>query len=835
MSQEKIKVLTDMLNKGILTPEAYKEALEALQSSSFVEHDPQQFGIGNHTIVNTPSNSEPSLAIGQGTIVDTHPLTAVYDIDSVAATLSTPHAPPNASYPIGAETIVDTSVTKPSVHPNLDTPQIIGDHEIISIIGEGGMGKVFRARHTLPSLAAQEGDVAIKVMKPALAQNPMFQERFIREASLGKTIQHPNIAHVHHVYSNPLALVLSYIDGEELSKMIPEGGMSIASALAYLTPIAQALDALHHKGIIHRDIKPENIKISSSGIPVLLDFGIAKDSSAVSTMTQTSMAMGTEAYMAPEQMNAKHVGPAADQYALAMTLYECICGSLPWEKRETSAQVVMRKMTQNFLSPTEKGQTFHPEIWNGIKRALSIDPKDRFTDCVSFLGAISSPSSPTLSLTKNTKDVAPSLVSSIDLDSPSPPTSAPTIAIGGEGGNAKLTLHKEPTPTKTEQTHPKEHNNTPIYAEPIPNGASSTSSNTKLFVAMLAVGLIMVIGFLSTSPTTNEMDLSTQNNADTITENVVSVTSPSATLPSTQPAITQSLATEVSPQTDISNRLGVMGITMVSFAPHSRIEMGSPHTEKGRDDDETFTSATIVKGFDISNTEITQQQYETIMGTNPSKSRKRYWGDKPSNGESCSKYGVGDTFPVHCVSWLDSIKFCNRLSEELALEPVYTITRTTVTRNPNANGFRLPTEVEWIYAARGAERRQAFLTSSASNLCDYANVSNSDTQIYHPDWTRRGVLSCDDNWEALAPVRSRSSVRGLYDMTGNLWEWTWATYSESGPNTQNNASISLSEQVVLRGGAWQGPEADYRLANRYSQLPERHSFFVGFRIARNTE
>ena len=848
MSQEQIKMLTDMLNKGILTSEAYKTAIEALQNSS-VDVSSAQIGgasVGNHTMVDTDLDS-PS-PIGKETRIDD---------PSPVANLATiplqknPHPQREVSHAsfsqhvpksnIGGETIVD-SVVPSSVDTDISVEflkegSIIGDHRIISVIGEGGMGKVFRARHTIPALADQEGDVAIKLMKPSVAQNPVFQERFIREASLGKTIQHPNIARVHHVYSNPLALVLSYIDGKELRELIPDAGMPISQALTYLYPIAKALDTLHAKGIIHRDIKPDNIKIATEGMPILLDFGIAKDSNSVSTMTKTSMAMGTEAYMAPEQMNAKAVMAPADQYALAMTFYECICGSLPWGKTETSAQVVMRKMTQNFISPQEKGCHIQSDLWAIIKRGLSIEPSERFADCFSFLEALSESNTSNVTLSKRSNPSTSSRStfsqnhhvsepSTINLAKKITPNNPPTILQHESSSPPKA----QPSKIDAAQKNRERNNTASVHSV---DGLPNTSSNNKLkhTLMFIGAGVVTLLGisiFAAQDSDSSKAPKERVVNSKPSTSNTEESESSKVDLNHRTPSRQSKTQSH---EALLSN----MGIQMVSFPAHHAIEMGSSRTEEGRDNDEARTQASISKSFAISDAEITQKQYNTIMGFNPSKERTRYWGANPSEGEACSKYGVGDDYPVHCVSWLDSIKFCNRLSEKLGLEPVYSISNSYVKRKSNANGFRLPTEVEWIYAARGAQKTQTFLSRSASSLCKYANVSNSQTQYLHPNWTKRGVLSCEDNWAALAPIRSQNPIRGLYDMTGNLWEWTWSVYSSDGPNTRNSTSISLYENVTLRGGAWQGPAADYRLANRYSQLPKRHSFFVGFRIAQNTD
>ena len=288
------------------------------------------------------------------------------------------------------------------------------------------------------------------------------------------------------------------------------------------------------------------------------------------------------------------------------------------------------------------------------------------------------------------------------------------------------------------------------------------------------------------------------------------------------------------------------GITMVTTAAKGSVTMGSPRTQGGRDKDEEQRVATITQPFALSSTEITQGQWEVIMGSAPARDRNRNWGSNPGGDyDPCNQYGVGTSYPVHCISWYEAIEFTNRLSEKMGLEPAYTVTGTSVSWNRSASGYRLPTEAEWAYAARNSGKDtgiyQANVTDGmvAANpygsdvICDIANVSNPSTKRQHKRWTKRGTLNCDDGWADLAHVAQRKPVGGLYDMTGNLWEWVWDGYTTS-PSTSAPSSYS-GGKVVLRGGAWQGPAADYRLANRYSNTPGQHSYFVGFRIAQNND
>ena len=250
------------------------------------------------------------------------------------------------------------------------------------------MGSVYRGRHKIEAFAVQGGDVAIKSMKSEYVTNPSFRERFIREAGLGRRLQHRNIANCLDIVveDDVLALVMEYIEGVELKSLIKRG-MAKEQVVSILRPVAEALDYLHGEGIVHRDIKPANIKIDQKGRPVILDFGIAKDmGNRGGDQTKTGMSMGTVPYMAPEQMDAKHVDGRADQYSLGLMAYEMLCGSLPWDVGSGEFEIYGKKMYGGLKVLSKHG--FSEGLSDVVMKALHPNVAGRYTSCLSFIEAL---------------------------------------------------------------------------------------------------------------------------------------------------------------------------------------------------------------------------------------------------------------------------------------------------------------------------------------------------------------------------------------------------------------------------------------------------------------
>jgi serine/threonine protein kinase len=280
----------------------------------------------------------------------------------------------------------------------------VGPYDVVSQIGAGGMGEVYRATDS-----NLKRSVALKVLPTALAADTERLARFQREAEVLASLNHPNIAAIYGVERSDgvTALVMEFVGGSDLSALIP---LSKPDALAIARQLADALEAAHERGIVHRDLKPANIKVRPDGTVKVLDFGLAKaidptdaTSSATGTnpfaatmtspaMTQMGAILGTAAYMAPEQAKGRPVDRRADIWAFGAVLYEMLTGQRAFSGEnvtEVLASVLAGEPDWSRLPSDE------PVLGACVRRCLQRDPRQRFGDMQSVRlaldGAFSAP------------------------------------------------------------------------------------------------------------------------------------------------------------------------------------------------------------------------------------------------------------------------------------------------------------------------------------------------------------------------------------------------------------------------------------------------------------
>lgn len=266
---------------------------------------------------------------------------------------------------------------------------------------------------------------------------------------------------------------------------------------------------------------------------------------------------------------------------------------------------------------------------------------------------------------------------------------------------------------------------------------------------------------------------------------------------------------------------------MASIAGGS-FRMGSPQAEPNRREDERAHKVSV-PSFLLMTTEVTQGQWQAVTGTNPNSTRSNRW-NKP-----CSSYKgtaekptslLGDAVPVTCVTFADAAAFANTVSTQQGLTSAYNIVGGQVSWNASADGYRLPTEAEWEYAARGGMPGPFAGATSYAAVCEVANTAE--------DWGRL-PRECSDNHIWLAPVASyKANEYGLFDMSGNAFEWVWDWYGEYPTSSQvNPTGPTVGDARVLRGGsAWLDPR-DARVSQRNRRAPTDVESDIGFRLARN--
>ena len=274
--------------------------------------------------------------------------------------------------------------------------QVIADrYQVLSTLGEGGMGRVYLAEHVRMGRKC-----AVKVISPALARTPAAVARFNREAANASQINHPNVVQVYDFGEGPnqtLYLAMEFVEGETMSKLVRrEGALSVRRAATLTKQVADALTAAHRRGIVHRDLKPDNILVTleydGTECVKVVDFGIAKtvqsdgsDTGSGQNLTTVGVSVGTPEYMSPEQLAGERLDTRSDLYSLGLVFFHLLTGDLP-HPRVTSREALVQRLTEppKTLREVRPAAQWPPMLQTMLDFALAADPAKRYPTAHEF-------------------------------------------------------------------------------------------------------------------------------------------------------------------------------------------------------------------------------------------------------------------------------------------------------------------------------------------------------------------------------------------------------------------------------------------------------------------
>ena len=737
----------------------------------------------------------------------------------------------------------------------------VGGYELISKLGEGGMGAVYKARQI-----ALDRVVALKVLPAELGRNRQYIGRFEREARLAAKVAHPNAVQVFQVGedSGRHYIAMEFIDGSDAAKELAQGPMEEKRALEIIRGVAQALAVAHEKGIVHRDIKPGNIMVTSAGKPKLSDLGIAKQVGASGgTLTKTGAAIGTPQYMSPEQcQGAKDIDGRADIYSLGATLYHMVCGKVPFTGA-TPPGIMHKQVYELLPDPQRVNPNLSVATAALIQRMLEKDRDARFQTCAELIEGVEAALSGTpvaLPVSEPEPAAAPpsDAVPSVQLTVPRKPSVKTSVSLAKRLRNPAVLLPlilvlalvgvglliplylalsengTRTTPRPAPVAAPK-----PIPAPAVPkpsaakvefvtivkqaveketagdyedakalyvqgkslaqeqaqrdwiaDGLERCESKLKAYRKRVAyeealkqaeAALGRARGAKSERlwqavKTAAERAINSGHTDTTEAHRLLAQADMRLPVPSWAKVSQQQIQAAQRSRVPVAKEIhGGGGVTMkLVFIPAGSFMMGS---DKGQSDEKPVHRVTLTRGFYIGIYEVTQGQWRALMGDNPAKFK-------------------GDQRPVERVSWNDCQEFIRKL-------------------NARASALvRLPTEAEWEYACRAGTRTKYYWGDGSARAYAWY-LGNSGSQTH--------------------PVGQKlPNAFGLYDMSGNVWEWCGDWYDKgyyaSSPSRDPKGPAS-GKYRCLRGWSWSYCARFCRSASRLRVTPGDSDFNYGFRVA----
>ena len=694
----------------------------------------------------------------------------------------------------------------------------IPDYEVIRQLGKHGATEVVLARHT-----ALDRDVAIKLIDLPETVDTGALDRFKQHLRTLGALQHPNIVPILDADHWPgcCYIVMAYLDGGTLARRITNG-LQASQALRIIFQLVQGLSAAHQRGLAHGSLRPHNILFDSDDIAVITDFGTADLMMDLFGEQRTA-----SPYTAPEQIDSVELADVrGDIYALGVLFHEMLTGRRPFPDSPPDRR--QAQDTTGAIAPLPAHAARFQPI---IARMLALDPAMRYPSARSVL----------TDLARSVQNLdAPPAAPVIDTQPPPEPAPAPIahrrtpssiqwmvmgLALLALPATAWWMEHPQtdpttasvqaPGPEPTPQPGPTHiaavPDGTPPQPEPITEPLAAENAPAPLPAATEA------------DPTVAHASTASPPAAGDAEPVTLTMATPSDAPPEAPPAL------EPYSTVDVELLDGRIAATLV-YLPGGTYLMGSPADEQGRWRDEKQHEVTV-EPFFIGRHEVTVAEFTrfaAITGYQTEGERKTNgcwsWGNSAEGGTWTWRskrnwrepgFQQSDDRPVVCVSWNDAMAYVDWLNQQ------------------TGGGFRLPTEAEWEYAARGGTLTSRFWGDDAAEACNHANVADRTIDAPGPRWAANH--RCEDGQWFTAPVDAYGGHPwNLADMLGNVWEWTCSNWDESFKGDYSTcAEPGTRGWRALRGGAWDSDARSARAAARFRNRPDYRLDTVGFRIARS--
>ncbi len=691
-------------------------------------------------------------------------------------------------------------------------------------IGRGGMATVYKAIQI-----NLNRPVALKVVHHNLLHDTEFITRFHREAQLCASLNHPNIVHIYDEgqVSGVHFMAMEYLEGTDLKNLIRKSGkLGMEQTLQYLIPVARALDHAHKQGLIHRDIKSSNIFITGSGRVVLTDFGIAYAAS-VTQLTTAGAVIGTPEYMSPEQADGRKIDYRTDLYSLGVVMYECLAGRVPFQGEAVVSTIykvvheqpdpdalhgVPKSLQRVAFSLLSKDPDQRPDSAAEVANALNLIQKGKAWQPtkITMADERTRKSIFTRKVTPSPTETGKKKPEGKSISRPSYPikerlkVKIPLVvwplALIGVFLLATLIFYsvadRQKVPAIREiSTPPAPVTEYPgIMEEEEERGLQEVESQDQ------EKHLIEVAGSRQTDQQAQHRETERQHQIETNRERERIAERDREAWQQAQSAntrvayerylryfpaglnagqarkIIEKLYEEEIKVQEASQR-DPSDIQMI-LVRGGTFSMGCT-SEQGNDCElnEMPVARVTINDFFIGKYPVTQRQWREIMGNNP------------------SSFGSCEDCPVENVSWNDIQEFIRRLNQ------------TT------GKVYSLPTEAQWEYAARGGRQSNAYRYAGSQNLQEVAWYLGNGSARPQP------------------VGRKRPNELGIYDLSGNVWEWCQDFYGPYTPGDKRNPTgPSFGSNRVLRGGSWNSAAGQCRVSFRNISTPGHRSSNFGFRL-----